>query len=298
MILYDISFLESALRDKGVERVSIYRGKELKFLCPLPNCEDRNPSAYLILEKDFFKCFSCGKAMSVRYFLLKMGIKHRLSEKFLKEKKFEGVPAKRVLPKVEAGNYKLGLRYFEEAGDYRLFPPIAKYLEKRLGPGFRLPPFVKIKYHEERDTLLYRGVEELITEKFPPGKKLRFVNYGDGVLMHHMKGKVQDLVEVEGFFDYLKVFQVHKNVCGLMTTSIGGDKAAILDAISLDRVWRMLDNDVAGRSAAKAIDKKLIKLGKRVGAVRYEGGDPAELTREQIYDALTKAGIDVKSPGR
>ena len=289
--MYDIHFIQQALIDKGVQRVHIYRDKELKFSCPLDH-EDENPSAYLIFDKEFFKCFSCGKVLSLEYFLRKMRIKSTLSEGFLKSKKHMTIDINSFSSRPERkpkSNFNQGLHKFNNAGDYRLHPDVVGYLEMRLGKGFKLPPFVSVRKDDERDSILYRGKEDLITEKFPPRMTIRFVNYGDNCLMHHLTEPVDDLVVVEGFFDYLKVYQVYPNVCALMTTSLSGEKLRQLESISKDRVHLFMDNDKGGRSAEANLQKRLIAIRRRPSTIEYqrkELTDPCAMSYNDLHEHL------------
>jgi hypothetical protein len=284
----------------GFEDVKPYHDDEINLRCPFhesPEWRSPSPSAFVQLKKKFFHCFACKAAMSLgQFFLLYKVDSEFISYSSLKELKFQYVDVngyeKRCF-NFEPGTYDRGLKLFREAGDYRLYPDVQNYLKKRLGEGYKIPPGLKIKKHDDRETLVIKGVEPSITERFGGNSAVRFMNYGPACIFHHYTEPVDFLVVVEGLFDYLKVFNAGYNVCALMTSGVSMLKLRQIESISKKHVIMFLDNDSAGFGGTKKITKKMISIGRRVGAVNYSGRrdltDPGAMDYNTIHDLMKEA---------
>ena len=272
-----------------------YADDEVRLSCPFH--KDKHPSAYLSVSKKFFHCFSCKKHMNLLVFNKLFKIDFEMTLAAVENQEFQfldilGYEKRKKEPDV--GTYNEGLKLYSEGGDYRLFPDVGLYLQQRLGEGFRIPPNIVIKKNEENGTLIIKGVEQAITERFPASSKVRFKNYGFSSIFHHYKrGKAELLFIVEGFFDYLKLYNLGLDCCALMTSSLSSLKMRQLDAISGRDVVLFLDNDQAGYLGYKKILPKLLSLGKRVHKIQYlseEHTDPGEMSynilKETIYESL------------
>lgn len=276
---------------KNVELVS----QGVKLSCCLGTHKDKNPSAFVVLKDDqtFYKCFSCGVRLPLAVFLKRMDIEgdaiHEVTEHIPGiEQTVDTINHREV--QTEAETQAEGDKLFREAEDYRMFPKVVQYLQHRLKPDFVVPPNMGIRFHTGRKSLLLKGIENGVTERFTQASGKRFLNYGNACIFHGFKEEVEDLVLVEGFFDYLSVANAGFNAAALMTISMHTAKFRQLENIVKNKVYLMLDNDLAGYTGTQKIVTELNKRAIPYEIVDYEGKDPSDIGIDMIGEYLDKAG--------
>lgn len=289
-----LQYVHDALRAKGVRNLGRASDESLKMSCLFH--KDNNPSAFVVMRpgERFYKCFSCGKFIPLRLFLrlLQLDDLLVLPENF--ETSLINISAEafdnRVF-KEDTADIEEGMRILYQAHDYRLYPQVVKYLENRLGKGFKLPPNTLLRFHPERKSLLIKGVEDAVVERFSKKAKVRFMNYGKGAIFHHYTRPQPDIMPAEGIFDYWKLWNAGFNACAIMTSNLTAmsKMRQIIRMCSNGRFFLFLDNDNAGRSGTFNLRDRLTAYGKFPKVLEYLDDtqkDPGSLSYDDIYTTV------------
>jgi DNA primase len=115
------------------------------------------------------------------------------------------------------------------------------------------------------------------------GLRRSLLLYGENLL----KGGVDKLILVEGFFDAMKIVQNGFNAVAVMGTEFTDMQKQKALKLCNKEIFIMMDGDLAGKSAAKRISEKLVGCGKKVNVIEIpEGYDPDELTKEELESVI------------
>lgn len=298
-----LNSVKQALEAKGHKSKQNAEGS-LQLSCLFHS--DNKPSAFVLIQPDkrFYKCFSCGKKIDLDTFieLLQMESLVVTPEDFDEEfidtswMAFE----QRKL-KEDQGTFPEGEAVFKEAMDYRMFPNCVKYLESRLGKNFELPPNFSVRFHEERHSLLFKGVEDVIVERFSKKAKIRFKNYGSG-LFHHYKSPHSDIILCEGIFDYLKLCNAGYNSAALLTSKLTSSVKTrqLLKIMKTSRLYSFLDKDLAGSEGTIRLKSWLNNFAVDVFVVQYskntQNKDPGSMSYDEIWRTIDGSFADNERP--
>lgn len=282
----------------GIEKVTPKGDNEIRCACPAHK-GDSGMSSVISLEKRFFYCFVCKAFHSLAMFCKLFKVDFEPTYEAVKKAGFRMIDVHGFENRSklhEDTSLEAGQRLFQEAGDRRMYRDVDLYLRSRLGPSYELPGRLVIKRHDERNTLLFKAVEPMITERFPKNSHQRFLNYGLASIFHHYRKPQDWLFVAEGLFDYLKLCQLGLNACALMTSSISDLRLRQLESISTKNIVLFLDNDLAGQSGTIKARKRLTQVGCRIYEVKYwpelpeDATDPGslsyEILLEMIYESL------------
>lgn len=265
------------LRELGFEKVKKFRHDEVHFVCPLQDWHE-NATGFIHLTKGFFHCYSCKASMPNHKFFKQFGISTDITADKT-ETRIKGVKYVSVTKKAEpikSQKFEYGCRLFEEGTNIRLVPKVMKYFERRLGHGFTIPGGLHIRYHEQRNSVMFKGQGRVILERFS-GKQRTPVNYGTDLMYWNVKPK-DNLFLVEGIFDGLKLAQLGIYPAILLGSQLTDDRMNTLETISRYTIVSMLDPDLPGMLATEHSFKKMIRRRRNPIVFNYWVGDKDNLT--------------------
>lgn len=282
------------LKSLGHKNVEL-TGQGVRLSCCLGTHVDSSPSAFVVMtqDKSFYKCFSCGERLPLSVFFKLMEIEgdaiHEITEE-IPRIHTDAKDLHTLAVEYESGTLQEGMEVYEDSMSYLLYPKVRSYLANRVCEDYYIPKGMNIRFNQDRLSLLLKGVEKGVTERFAEVTGKRFKNYGNSCLFHHYTEEVEDIVLVEGFFDYLTVVNAGFNGVALMTASMTPAKYRQLENIVKNRVYLMLDNDLAGATGTVKITEELTKRAIPFECVDYEGKDPSDIGMQRVEEHLVHAG--------
>lgn len=274
------------LDEKGIKYRRTNNPNELLIQCTNPDHDDHNPSLGYDLEKDIFKCWSCGYSGAKKKFLTSIGIytniyfESKQTYKISKlRKKLNSIMYANTftLPKETTpvnGSFKNISK--KVLTDFNTFFTLEQGLDDYLCiPVYQ---FGKLKFIEGRC-------------RWKNDKKPRYlrrpanITISDVLFPIDKIDQTKHIILVEGIFDMLNLWEngFHNVLCIFGSQNFGKRKIDLLNKLNTLSVTLMMDGDEAGRRAASQIKSLLDKDNIQTFIVKLpEGVDPGDLSKDSI----------------
>ncbi len=272
------------------ERAIIYKRTnnptELLIQCTSGRHEDTNPSLAYNLERNIFRCFSCGFQGGAIKFLESIGITQRLNIESKQEYKIAKLKRKlRTLQNTD--NIKMPFNMSrvvwdfngigkETLAEFGAFTTTEYDLEDYICvPVFQ---FKRLKFIDGR--LSFSNSEKPKYTRKPKGVQIK-----DVVFPLDKISNMSDIVLVEGMSDMMNLWQhgVTNVLCIFGALNFGKDKVKLLEKVGVVKVTLMLDGDKAGQMAAPKIKDMLEQDNVMTNIIKLkEHEDPGNLSIDQI----------------
>lgn len=280
------------LEAKNIKYKKTNNPAEILIKCTNPDHSDNDPSLSFNIEKNLFKCWSCGFAGGLQKFLQSIGITTKIHIQNKQEYKIKKLKDK--------------LQHIKEGDEIRM--PFN--IEPCQGP-FKDIPLAILKEFKAFKTVEY-GLEDYICipvyqfgklrfiegrhRMRDPSQKPKYMRCPMGVSVSKIvfpldKVKSNHIILVEGMFDMLNMWRhgYHNTLCIFGTSNFGIEKAKILDRVGVTSATVLMDGDEPGYRAASVIARFLDSRSIAPNVIRLDAGkDPGVLTREELNNLIPK----------
>jgi len=282
--------MKDILTENKVEYKNTNSPAEILIECTSGTHKDHNPSLQYNLEKNIFKCWSCGFHGGQKKFLASIGI--------YQEVFFESKQTYRI------EKLKRRLKGITETDITRLPPDKRPVLGsfKNINKGtledfdafftleYGLDDYVCIPVYQFGHLRFIEGRNRFKTEKKPKYLRRPVNSRVRDILFPLDKlDQKQHLIFVEGIFDMLNLWQygINNVVCIFGTQNFGKDKLELLEKIGTISVVLFFDGDEPGRISAKKISDMLERINIQTNIINLpDGVDPGMLSENSINSYL------------
>ncbi len=254
--------------------------------------DDQSPSLQYNLEKNIFKCWSCGFKGGKKKFLRSIGI---YEEVFFESKqtyrieklrqKLRGISETDIVSLPENRHPVLG--EFKNINKKTL-----EEFNAFFTPEYGLDDYVSIPVYQYGHLRFLEG-----RLRFTEAKKSKYMRrpnkskVADMLFPLDKLDQKKHLILVEGIFDMLNLWQhgINNVVCIFGTQNFGKDKLGLLEKIGTISVALFFDGDDPGRKAARQVKDQLERINIQTEIINLPDGiDPGMLSKDSINHYLRK----------
>jgi len=262
----------------------ILKGSDYVVSCMNPEHSDNNPSMHIDRNTGRYHCFSCGFKGGIAKLLNILGEEPPAQQMFLSLKidkiKESIFKLRKISPTIPAD-----AEYFDR--DYR---DIAAQTYKDHNAFITDDPTWKYRlcfpiYNNYKEFVFIEGrsMDSEIEPKYlrkPSGAEINF--------LYNINCGAPTLVLVEGFFDYLKLYDLGiRNVCPLFGLNFNKFMLKEAKIRGIQGIISMLDNDGAGKSASAKI-KNICSASNLVYKRLPPASDPGDIDNINALNAIVK----------
>jgi 5S rRNA maturation endonuclease (ribonuclease M5) len=192
-----------------------------------------------------------------------------------------------------------------DGGQFQFLPKEARaYLDRR-GIEAAARGKWQLGYDEEAERLVipaldHRGVFQfLIRREITGSSSLKYL-YTDGAIktsllfgacyMDRERVRSEGIVLVEGSLDVIRMHQIgQRTTLGILGTGISKKQVRLLDKFGPKRIYLFFDKDGAGVTNIQSARERITKTPLFVVRYPKHRSDPAEMTREEVERAMSRA---------
>lgn len=290
--------INEILNSKGIEWKQTNNPSEILIKCTSGEHDDSNPSLSYNLERNVFKCFSCGFAGGQNKFLQSIGITTKIQIESKQE--YKVLKLKRKLQRlINNDTIKMPRAITNVTWDFHdINKKTLIDFNAFLTSEYELEDYVCIPVFQFQRLRFIDGRYKSLDKKENIPKYLRKpsnVSVASTLFPLDKIDKTNHVILVEGMYDMLNLWQhgIRNVLCIFGANNFGQEKIDILEKLNITKVTLMMDGDTAGRSATVKIQSILEKNDILTNRIYLkEGEDPGKLSLDKIMYYLPRAEND------